>query len=185
MSNCPELATTKKKGGSDLDHPRAVNSNGKVILTVCLSICMYENLRASKSVHNCLPTLLSLGGGWGTLFLFINLLECPYPLGRSVVSSVYLFVSPCIPYPGLPQTFFPLCLKYDLFQETILNMLCARPLVEDSKSETCEHVRIRGGVLSSETFPSISEELKCSDQNRQYNCYALHQQTRGIEAYVT
>ena len=37
--------------------------------------------------------------------------------------SVYLFVSPCIPCPGLPQTFFPLCLKYDLFKKTILPIL--------------------------------------------------------------
>ena len=53
--------------------------------------------------------------------------------------------------------------------------------MEASKSETCELVRIGDGVLSSETFPSISEESKCFDQNRQYNSYALHQQTRGYK----
>ena len=64
----------------------------------------------------------------------------------------------------------------------------ARPLVEASKSETCEFVRIGSSVFSSETFSSISEESKCSDQNRQYNSYALHQQTRvirGLALYVT
>ena len=60
-------------------------------------------------------------------------------------------------------------------------LFSARPLVEASKSETCEFVRIGSGVFSSETFSSISEESKCSDQNRQYHGYALHQQTRGYE----
>ena len=60
-------------------------------------------------------------------------------------------------------------------------LFSARPLVEASKSETCELVRIGSGVFSSETFSSISEESKCSDQDRQYNGYALYQQTRGYE----
>ena len=58
-------------------------------------------------------------------------------------------------------------------------LFSARPLVEALKSETCELVRIGSGVFSSETFSSISEESKCSDQDQQYNGYALHQQTRG------
>ena len=37
--------------------------------------------------------------------------------------SVYLFVNPDIPCPVLPQTFFLLCLEYDLFRKAILNML--------------------------------------------------------------
>ena len=40
--------------------------------------------------------------------------------------SVYLFVRPGIPCPGLSQTFFPLCLKYDLFRKTILTLLIMR-----------------------------------------------------------
>ena len=60
-----------------------------------------------------------------TLFLFINLSECPFLQG-SVSVSVYLFVSPDIRCIGLSQTVFPLCLKHDLFRNlisTILNML--------------------------------------------------------------
>ena len=60
-------------------------------------------------------------------------------------------------------------------------LFSARPLVENSKSKTCELVGIGGCVSSSETFSSISEESKCADQDRQYNGYALHQQTRGYE----
>ena len=37
--------------------------------------------------------------------------------------SVYLFISPEIPRRGLPQTFFLLCLKYDLFRKTVLTIL--------------------------------------------------------------
>ena len=84
MSKRP--ANTKKTDGSDLDHPRAVTSNGKVILTVCLSVCMCECVRASKSVRGILPAFLS-PGDWGTLFHFINLPECPHPLG-----SVSVFI---------------------------------------------------------------------------------------------
>ena len=40
-----------------------------------------------------------------------------HPLG------VYLFVSPGISCPGLSQTFFPPCLKYDLCRKTILTIL--------------------------------------------------------------
>ena len=47
MSKRLELVIAKKTGGSDLDHPRAVNSNGKVILTVSLYACA----SASKSVQ--------------------------------------------------------------------------------------------------------------------------------------
>ena len=43
-------------------------------------------------------------------------------------------------------------------------LFSARRLIEASKSETCELVRIGSGVFSSETFSSISEESKCSDQ---------------------
>ena len=119
MSKRSELGNAKKTGGKDLDHPRTVNSNGKVILTVCLSMCMCKCVRASKSVRGCLPAFLSSGGMWGTLFLYINLSECPHPLG-----SVSVFVvSTGIPCLGLPQTFFPLCLKYDLFRKTILSIL--------------------------------------------------------------
>ena len=35
----PKLVNTKKADGSDLDHPMAVNTNDKVILTVCLYAC--------------------------------------------------------------------------------------------------------------------------------------------------
>ena len=39
-----------KAGDSDLDNTMAVNSSGKSILTACLSVCMCECVRASKSV---------------------------------------------------------------------------------------------------------------------------------------
>ena len=68
MSKRPELINKKKPGGSDLDHPRAVNLNVNVILTVSLSVCMCECMRASKSVHGCLPAFLSPGG---ILYLFL------------------------------------------------------------------------------------------------------------------
>ena len=61
MSKCLKLVNTKKTGGSDLDHPRAVNSKGKVILTVCLSVCMWECERESMSVRGCLRAFLSPG----------------------------------------------------------------------------------------------------------------------------
>ena len=110
-------------------HLRANNSNGKVILTVGLSVCICECMCASKRMRGCLPACLSVtrvggGGGRGTLFIFINLSECPHPLGWSVFLSFYLFVSTGIPCSGLQQqTFFPLCLKYDLFRKTILTNL--------------------------------------------------------------
>ena len=69
MSKRPELVNTKKTDGSDLDHPRAVNSNDKFIMTVCLSVCMCECVRASKSVCGCLPAFLSHRVWVVTLFL--------------------------------------------------------------------------------------------------------------------
>ena len=62
MSKRPELINTKKAGGSDLDHWRAVNSNNKAILTVSLSVCMCEYVRAAKGVRGCLPASLSPRG---------------------------------------------------------------------------------------------------------------------------
>ena len=67
MSKRHELVNTKKAGGSDLDHPRAVDLNGKVILYVRV------RLRA--------PACLSVTQEGGSLFLFINLSECPIPWG--------------------------------------------------------------------------------------------------------
>ena len=119
MSKRSELVNTKKTDGSDLDHPRAVNSNGNFILTFCLSVCMCECVRASKSVCGCLPALLSPRVGW-LLFFYKTYQSVSIPWGRSVFPSVYLFVSLDIPCPGLPQTFYPLCLKYDSFRKTIL-----------------------------------------------------------------
>ena len=92
MSKRSELVNTKKAGGSDLVHPRAVNSNGKVILTVYLSVCMCECVRACMAC--CLPFCHPGGGGGGdevTLSLFINLSECHHHLG-SVSVSVCLSV---------------------------------------------------------------------------------------------
>ena len=54
MTKRPELVNKKKAGGSDLDHLRAVNSNFKVILTICLSVCMCVYALASKSVCSSL-----------------------------------------------------------------------------------------------------------------------------------
>ena len=63
MSKRPKLVNTKKAGGSDLGNQRARISNGMVILTVCLSVCMCEYVLASKNVRSCLPAFLSTGGG--------------------------------------------------------------------------------------------------------------------------
>ena len=109
MSKRPELIDKYKTAGSDLDHPRAVNSNGKVILTVCLSVCMCECMRASKSMRGFLPAFLSPERGYSLSF-YKTYQSAPIPWGRSVFSSVYLFVSPGIPCPSLPQNLFPLCL---------------------------------------------------------------------------
>ena len=75
MSKRHELVNTKKTGGSDLDHPRAVHSNGKGILTACLSVCMLERVRASKSVRGSLAAFLSLGVG--VLYFFFKLIRVP------------------------------------------------------------------------------------------------------------
>ena len=72
MSNRPELVNTKKAGGSDLDHRRAVNSNGKVITTVCLYACASTCMRLR--VRACLPACLSDiqgGGGGGVGYFFL------------------------------------------------------------------------------------------------------------------
>ena len=115
MSKRPELVNTKKAGGCDLDQPRAVNSNGKVIQTVCLCVCLsvwiFEYVRASKSVRGCLSAFPSPRVGGVSIFLFYKLIKVPTSAG-SVSVSVRLSYIPC---PGLPQTFFLLCLKYDLF----------------------------------------------------------------------
>ena len=70
MSKRPELINKTKTGGSDLDLPRAVNSNVKAILTVCPSVYMCECVLASKSVRGCLPAFLSTGGGGGGVLYF-------------------------------------------------------------------------------------------------------------------
>ena len=90
MSERPELVNTKKAGGSDLDHLRAVNSNSKIILTACLSVCMCEYVRASKSVRGFLSAFLSPGGC--SLF-FIILSKCPHSLGSVIV---YVCLSICL-----------------------------------------------------------------------------------------
>ena len=110
MSQCQNApwSIQRKQMGSDLDYLRAVNSKGKAILTVCLSVCMCECVRLRACVAACLP--FCHPGGGATLF-FINLSECPHSL-ELVSVFVSLSVVPC---PGLPQTSFSLCLKYDLF----------------------------------------------------------------------
>ena len=70
MPKRPELVNTKKDGGSGLDHPRAVSSNSKVILTVCMYACMCEYVRASKSVRGCLHVFLSPNWEGDSLFIF-------------------------------------------------------------------------------------------------------------------
>ena len=92
MSKRPKLVNTKKTSGSDLNHPRQQGH----------SDCMHVRVHAS-----------SIKGGGVLLFLFITYQSAPISRGRPEVLSVYLFVSPDIPCPGLSQTFFPLCLKYD------------------------------------------------------------------------
>ena len=79
MSKRPELINKKKTDGSDLDRPRAVNSNGKVILNACLSVCMCECVRVSKSVRGCLPVFLSSGGRGGTLSFYLLIRVSPSP----------------------------------------------------------------------------------------------------------
>ena len=72
MSNRPKLVNTKKAGGSDLDNTRAVNSNGKVIMTVCLYAC--ASTCVGLRVRACLPVYLSDiqgGGGGGVGYFFL------------------------------------------------------------------------------------------------------------------
>ena len=69
MSNRPELVNTKKAGSTNLDTPRVVNSNGKVILTVCLHACASTCLPLRAAVAACLSVI---PGGVSSLFLFIN-----------------------------------------------------------------------------------------------------------------
>ena len=124
-SKRPELVNTEKAGGSDLDHPRAVNLNDKATLTVCLYACTSTCVRLRACVTACLPFChpgRGGGGGGVRIFLFINLSECSYTLGL-VNLTVCLFVALDIPCPGLPQTFLLICLKYDLFRKSILTML--------------------------------------------------------------
>ena len=70
MSKRPVLVNTKKADGIYLDYLRAVTSNGKVILTICMSVCMCEYVHVSKSMRGCLPAFLSpRNGGGGGSFL--------------------------------------------------------------------------------------------------------------------
>ena len=66
MSKRPDLLNTKKAGGSDLDHPRAV---GKVILTVCLypyaSTCVRLRACMAACLPFCHPGVVVRGGGGG------------------------------------------------------------------------------------------------------------------------
>ena len=80
MSKRSKLANTKKTGGSDLDHPGAVNSNGKIILTV-RPVSLYACANACVRLRACVePACLSVTHVV-TLFLFINLSVCHHPLG--------------------------------------------------------------------------------------------------------
>ena len=76
MSKRPELVNTKKAGGSGLDHPRAVNLNGKVILTVCMSVFLYACASTRVHLRACVAAYLHFchpwGGGGGSLLLFVN-----------------------------------------------------------------------------------------------------------------
>ena len=83
----------KKAGGSDLDHTNAVSSSGKNFPFACLCVCVCVPACTCVCVGVCMG--VCVGG-------------C---------------LSVCQPCSGLPQTYVPLCLKYDLFRVTILYML--------------------------------------------------------------
>ena len=50
-SKLPELDNTKKTNGSDLDHPRAVSSSGKIFPSACMSVC--RRICVCVCVHAC------------------------------------------------------------------------------------------------------------------------------------
>ena len=121
MTKRPELVFTNKAGSSDLDHPRAVNSIGKVNLTVCLSVWMH--VRQEVIWIAWLPVCLSVTWGGISLGFFINLSEYPHPL---VSVSVSVCISVCQTWHPMSRSATYLLssfLKYDLFRKTILIIL--------------------------------------------------------------
>ena len=113
MSKRPELVNTMKEGGSDFDHPMAANSNGKVILTVCLSVCMCECVIASKSVHVCLPFCHQEGVGFS--ISFYKLIRVPPSPGVGQCFCLSICLSALVSHVLVCHKPSFLCLKYDLF----------------------------------------------------------------------
>ena len=64
MLKLPKSVNSKKTGGSDLDHPKAVSSSDKAILYACLYVCMCVRVRVGACVRAC----LSVTQGLDTLF---------------------------------------------------------------------------------------------------------------------
>ena len=64
MLKVPKSVNSKKTGGSDLDHPKAVSSSDKAILYACLYVCMCVRVRVGAYVRAC----LSVTQGLDTLF---------------------------------------------------------------------------------------------------------------------
>ena len=79
-------------------------------------------MRLRACVAACLSVTRVVVGGGGYSNYFYKLIRVP-PSPGLVSVFVCLFVSTGIPCPGLQQTLFPLCLKYDLFRKTILTNL--------------------------------------------------------------
>ena len=96
------------------------NSKHSACLYACSSTCV--RLRASI----CLSVIQGGGGGGGWSISFYKLIRVPPSPGVDQCFCLPIFLSALTPVPGLPQTVFLLCLKYDLFRKTsytILNML--------------------------------------------------------------
>ena len=105
---------------------------------------MHVRVRASKCMRGCLP--FCHPEGWGNSISFYKLIRVlPSP---GVGQCFRLFISPGIPCPGLPDLYFPLCLKYDLFRKTILDMLsvehafCERLYLCDFNRESLQSMEV-------------------------------------------
>ena len=97
MSKRPEMVNTMKAGGSGLDHPRAVNSNGKVILTVCMSVFLYACASMRVHLRACVAAYLHLchpwWGGGGESITFCKLIRVPLSPGVGQCFCLYICLS--------------------------------------------------------------------------------------------
>ena len=93
MSKRPKLVNTKKAGGSDFDHMRAVSYSGKVFLSLCLSahLSISLNLVWCGLQHTYVPLCLNYD-----LFRIIILIYAAFC--GSLYSLYYKVDCPCSCY---------------------------------------------------------------------------------------